>query len=46
MRCDCVKCENNEDGYCETGSYVRIDENGFCESMLISSDVKEPKNAE
>ncbi len=35
MRCDCLLCENNEDGYCLNSSYVCITEDGMCDSMLL-----------
>jgi hypothetical protein len=35
MRCDCLLCENNEDGYCLNSSYVCITEDGMCDSTLL-----------
>lgn len=39
MRCSCLKCINNDDGYCY-GS-IEIDENGECDSLLILADREE-----
>ena len=33
MRCNCLKCINNDDGYCCAS--IEIDENGECDSMWI-----------
>ena len=39
MRCDCLMCEHNEDGYCLNYSYVWITEDGMCDSMrLVQKD--------
>lgn len=35
MRCSCIKCLYNNEGYCEDSSYITIDEHGECENMLI-----------
>ena len=37
MRCACKGCMYNENGYCVDSSYVSIDENGECDSMVIVS---------
>ena len=38
MRCSCLKCVHNTDGYCECSSYIEIDENGECDSMWIIAE--------
>ena len=32
MRCNCIMCIENEDGYCSCPSYVTISEDGSCET--------------
>lgn len=41
MRCQCERCENNEDGYCLNASYVELDENGVCTDMYIKLENEE-----
>ena len=36
MRCNCLKCINNDDGYCCAS--IEIDEDGECDSLLIPDD--------
>lgn len=40
MRCNCFKCTNNENGYCERYDSIEIDEDGECSSLniLLSSE--------
>lgn len=38
MRCNCLKCVHNIDGFCECSSYIEIDKNGECDSMWILID--------
>ena len=33
MRCHCLKCVHNIDGFCECSSYIEIDKNGECDSI-------------
>ena len=33
MRCHCLKCVHNIDGFCECSSYIEIDKNGKCDSI-------------
>lgn len=42
MRCQCERCENNEDGYCLNASYVELDENGVCVDMYIKLENETP----
>lgn len=39
MRCNCIMCIENEDGYCSCPSYVTISEDGSCETATIVSTV-------
>ena len=41
LRCEVKDCINNVNGYCDTDSYVTIQEDGTCDSMLIRSGDKE-----
>ena len=38
MRCEVLKCRENENGYCSCDSYVGIDKNGECNMMFIPSE--------
>lgn len=35
MRCNCVKCDYNEDNFCKSPDYVGIGEKGECTQMFI-----------
>lgn len=35
MRCEVLKCRENEDGYCMASSYVTITANGECDMMDV-----------
>lgn len=35
MRCNCVRCDYNEDNYCKSPDYVGISEKGECTQMFI-----------
>lgn len=42
MRCECLKCQENEDGYCGCGDgVVGIDENGVCNCLWIRAEDEE-----
>lgn len=43
MRCNCLKCVHNIDGFCECSSYIEIDKNGECDSMWILIDREDDK---
>ena len=45
MRCNCLKCVHNIDGFCECSSYIEIDKNGECDSMCILIDRDDDKTA-
>ena len=35
MRCEVLKCRENEDGYCMASNYVTITADGECDLMTI-----------
>jgi hypothetical protein len=35
MRCNCVRCDYNEDNFCKSPDYVGINEKGECTQILI-----------
>lgn len=46
MRCDCIKCDYNEDYFCSQPDYVKIDENGECEQMFIRTTIESNEEKE
>lgn len=41
MYCNVNDCKNNTNGYCDIANYIIIQEDGTCDSMLITSGDKE-----
>lgn len=46
MRCRCITCKENENGYCTCSSYVEISEDGSCDSMLVPTNISKTKEKE
>lgn len=46
MRCQCLRCRENEDGYCGCESYVCIGPDGTCDQMVIPFEEKEEEQAD
>lgn len=44
MRCRCLECINNEDGYCGCYDPIEIDENGECDCLWILTDREDDEN--
>ena len=41
MTCRVYNCLHNEDGYCHASSYIELDEDGCCDTIVVPTILKE-----